>query len=186
MTASRSTRRQTALRRGVSGENVPVAGSAAVDDSDLVESTEAICDFLSRRTPEGLLSADVGRREGLRQVIRQKGHQIIGGLEPMGRHHIEQLTVDCAPPASAASETRVVHLHTSLIDHHHLEREVGMIDEGRNADEFIEEIVESATLRRAPIGHAFPGQGDASSDRVNHQYLMVRKQAVEFGTHGTK
>lgn len=104
----------------------------------------------------------------------------------MGRHHIEQLTVDCAPPASAAAETRVVHLHTSLIDHHHLQREVGMIDEGRNADEFIEEIVESATLRRAPIGHAFPGQGDASSDRVNHQYLMVRKQAVEFGTHGTK
>ena len=98
-------------------------------------------------SPDAALPRKVGRRES---VVEDVGHKC-GQIRRIGETvHLDDLaepTIDDMPASSTPAQGGAAGTHLLFDDEHQLDLEMGMIEQGRDTDELVEDREDVASLR---------------------------------------
>jgi len=154
-------------------------GAGAGDLADEVEGAQAVGDALGQVAGDPGGGGEVGGGEAGREVGGQQVDQIRRGVEPADAKHLAQLQVGAAAPAAAVGPLRGGDRHQD-----DLEGEVGVVEEGGDADQLVEQVEQRAAPGRAARRAAGPLQVGLDGDRVDQEDAVAGEQAVELGAQG--
>ncbi len=158
--------------------------------SDHLHLAKAIGDLARGVDGNRRARCEVCVREWVRQTAGQEAKKILFRLETHRFDNLQQPSiVNALPPPSPASFA-IRALDLFLLDHHHVEREIVVMDQVGNTDQFVEEIEELPSPRGfAPTGQLARAAGEVDDpflarDRIDQANVVVFQQRLQFALDG--
>lgn len=124
-----------------------MAGPSPVDLLDQRCRPEAVRQLLGGIASAARGRSDVGGGEWLVESRGKKAAEVVDRGEVLDVDDLLDVAIDCAVATPSAAQRGVVDLLAGLVEEHHVERQVGVVEERGDADEFVEERIDRPSLR---------------------------------------